>query len=63
MIFVDFCLYFTVSIYRLTAKFLWIFAFFSLRMKAIDIILVDLESPERGLHFWFFLFLDHFLLW
>ncbi len=60
MIFVDFCLYFTVFIYRLTAGY---FAFFSLRMKAIDIILVDLESPEIGLHFWSFLFLDHFLLW
>ena len=28
IIFVDFCLYFTASIYRLTAKFLWIFCIF-----------------------------------
>ena len=39
------------------------FAFFSMRKKATDIILADLESPARGLHFWFFLFLDYFLLW
>ena len=38
----------------LQLNFCGYFAFFSLRMKAIDIIPVDLESPERGLHFWFF---------
>ncbi len=30
--------------------------------KAINTILVDLESSERGLQLWFFLFLDYFLL-
>ena len=37
--------------------------FFSMKKQAIDIILADLEIPEIGLHFWFFLFLDYFLIW
>ena len=30
------------------------FAFFSIRKKAMNIILADLESVRQGLHFWFF---------
>ena len=58
-----FFLHYTMFIYTLLPGFWGYFAFFLARKKAINIILVDLETSKRGLQLWFFLFLDHFLLW
>ncbi len=62
VVFVEFFLHFTISIYSFVQDFCGYFAFFSTGKKAINIILVDLESSGRGLQLWFFLFLDYFLL-